>query len=97
MNIINFEALELPPETAALRQEVRAFLREELAGLGARQKAQTWTGFDAEFSRKLGERGWIGMTWPREYGGQERGVLERYVLLEELLAEEPEPEPEEDA
>ena len=86
MNIINFEALELPPETAALRQEVRAFLREELAGLGARQKAQTWTGFDAEFSRKLGERGWIGMTWPREYGGQERGVLERYVLLEELLA-----------
>ena len=79
MNIINFEALELPPETAALRQEVRAFLREELAGLGARQKAQTWTGFDAEFSRKLGERGWIGMTWPREYGGQERGVLEELL------------------
>jgi alkylation response protein AidB-like acyl-CoA dehydrogenase len=42
--------------------------------------------FDAEFSRKLGARGWIGMVWPKRYGGHERSALERYVLLEELLA-----------
>jgi acyl-CoA dehydrogenase len=34
----------------------------------------------------LGARGWIGMTWPKRYGGHERSTLERYVVLEELLA-----------
>jgi alkylation response protein AidB-like acyl-CoA dehydrogenase len=40
----------------------------------------------AEFSRRLGARGWIGMTWPKRYGGGERTMLERYVVTEELLA-----------
>ncbi len=35
---------------------------------------------------KMGERGWIGMTWPKRYGGHERSALERYVVLEEMLA-----------
>ena len=86
MNSFNFEPLALPAQTAGLRREVREFLREELAGMTPRERAHTWQGFDAGFSRKLGEKGWIGMTWPREYGGQERSALERYVLLEELLA-----------
>ena len=34
----------------------------------------------------LGARGWIGMTWPTRYGGHERSALERYVVIEELLA-----------
>jgi alkylation response protein AidB-like acyl-CoA dehydrogenase len=34
----------------------------------------------------LGMRGWIGMTWPKEYGGHERTTAERYVMLEEMLA-----------
>jgi alkylation response protein AidB-like acyl-CoA dehydrogenase len=41
---------------------------------------------DAEFSRKIGQRGWIGMTWPKEHGGHERSSMERYVVLEEMLA-----------
>jgi len=86
VNSFNFEPLALPAQTAGLRREVREFLREELADMTPRERAHTWQGFDAGFSRKLGEKGWIGMTWPREYGGQERSVLERYVLLEELLA-----------
>jgi alkylation response protein AidB-like acyl-CoA dehydrogenase len=44
------------------------------------------TSYSPEFSRKLGAKGWIGMTWPRMYGGQERSQLERYILTEELLA-----------
>ena len=35
---------------------------------------------------KLGERGWLGMTWPKEYGGHERSAMERYAVTEELLA-----------
>ena len=34
----------------------------------------------------MGERGWIGMTWPKRYGGHGRSALERYVVVEELLA-----------
>jgi alkylation response protein AidB-like acyl-CoA dehydrogenase len=43
-------------------------------------------GFDAGFSRALAERGWLGMTLPREYGGAARGHFARFVLSEELLA-----------
>ena len=43
-------------------------------------------GFDAEFSRKLAARGWIGLTLPMEYGGGGRSHFARFVLVEELLA-----------
>ncbi|TWB25653.1 acyl-CoA dehydrogenase family protein [Nitrospirillum bahiense] len=76
----------LPPGADDLRAEVREFLAEELAGRPASQRIKSWSGFDADFSRKLGQRGWIGMTWPKEYGGRERSALERYIVLEELLA-----------
>lgn len=70
----------------ALRGEVRAFLAAELASRTPAERAQSWNGHDAGFSRKLGAKGWLGMTWPREYGGQERSALDRYVVIEELLA-----------
>lgn len=38
------------------------------------------------FSRKLGARGWIGMTWPTRWGGGQRTSLERHIVVEELLA-----------
>ena len=41
-------------------------------------------GYNLEFSRRIGAKGWIGMTWPKEYGGQERSFLERYVVTEEF-------------
>ena len=78
-----------PPNTEAterLRAEVRAFLDVELAHMTPRQRASSWSGRDPAFSRKMAERGWIGMTWPKTYGGHERSALERYVLLEEMLA-----------
>jgi len=74
------------PEAEALRQEVRAFLRTELASRKPVERAESWTGLDPEFSRAMGKRGWIGMTWPKEHGGHERSALERYVVLEEMLA-----------
>lgn len=70
-----------------LRAEVRAFLAEELAAGGFEPHCDAWlSGHAPEFSQRLAEHGWVGMTWPRRYGGQERGQLERYAVLEELLA-----------
>jgi alkylation response protein AidB-like acyl-CoA dehydrogenase len=86
MSIFHFELLALPPEAEAFRDEVRAFIRAEMGDRPSVRRARSWGGHDPEFSRKLGARGWIGLTWPKRYGGQERSFLERYVLLEELLA-----------
>ena len=71
---------------APLRAEVRAFLARVMPDRPRPLRAKSWSGFDAEFSLALGAQGWIGMTWPREFGGQGRSMLERYVVLEELLA-----------
>lgn len=86
MSHINFPPPPPSPEGEAFRAEVRAFLREALADRPPIDRAQSWNGIDAAFSRMLGQRGWLGLTWPKRYGGHERSALERYVLLEELLA-----------
>jgi len=66
--------------------EVRRFLRETGGEWSGWKLGHSWTGFDPEFSRKVGKRGWIGMTWPQEYGGHNRSALERFVVVEEMLA-----------
>jgi len=86
MATFNFELSTLPPEAEALRDEVRTFLKQELAQFRPADRARSWGGFNRDFSRRMGERGWIGMTWPKKYGGHERSALERYVVLEETLA-----------
>jgi Acyl-CoA dehydrogenase, N-terminal domain/Acyl-CoA dehydrogenase, middle domain len=85
MNFV-FTPARLPPEAQALRTEVRDFLAQELPRYTPVERAHSWSAFNAEFSRKLGARGWIGLTWPQIYGGGDRTPLERYVLVEELLA-----------
>jgi alkylation response protein AidB-like acyl-CoA dehydrogenase len=78
------------PRSAAaeeVRVEVREFLAAELAAGSFTTHVDTWlSGVDPAFSRKLGERGWLGMTWPKAYGGHERTAMERYAVTEELLA-----------
>ncbi len=86
MRAPTFEPFDLPPAAETLRREVRAFIAETIPHRTARERAKSWSGFDKSFSRKMGERGWIGMTWPKKYGGQERSFAERYVIIEEMLA-----------
>ena len=84
--VTSFPPAELPPETEALRREVRDFVAAELAAGAFRPRVDSWLTTSRDFSNKLGKRGWIGMTWPKEYGGHGRTSLERYVVTEELLA-----------
>ena len=76
----------IPATDEALRHEVRAFLREHLRDRPLEARARSWMGFDAEFSRALAARGWVGLTLPVEYGGGGRSPFARFVLIEELLA-----------
>jgi len=81
---LQFEAIRLPPECRELRQQVRQFLAEEIARGTFDPHASGDDASSVEFSRKVGARGWIGMTWPKQYGGGERSFLERYVVTEEM-------------
>ncbi|WP_243866255.1 acyl-CoA dehydrogenase family protein [Actinophytocola oryzae] len=76
-----------PAEAVPAAEAVRAEVREFLAAETFTPRVDSWlSGFDAEFSRRLGARGWLGMTWPRRYGGHERSAMERFAVTEELLA-----------
>lgn len=75
------------PELHALRIEVRQFLGEQLKDEPRSRRPFTYLGrHDPAFSAALGRRGWLGMSLPREFGGRDASVLERYVVYEELLA-----------
>ena len=81
-----FEPVTMPPEAKRLRAEVRTFLDEERAKGSFAPSVGAMVEADESFSRKVGAKGWLGMTWPKQYGGGERSSLERYVVIEELLA-----------
>ncbi|HLH92286.1 MAG TPA: acyl-CoA dehydrogenase family protein [Xanthobacteraceae bacterium] len=82
---LRFDPIRLPAECEALRQEVRAFLAEEVAaGTFDPDRPGHGDSQDRAFSRRIGAKGWIGMTWPKKYGGHERSFLERYVVTEEF-------------
>src|SRR5258708_20582957 len=81
-----FDPVELPAEGDALGNEVRDFIADELAAGLWVPNSDFGSHRSAAFSRRLGARGWIGMTWPKRYGGGGRSMLERYVVTEELLA-----------
>jgi len=82
---LHFDPIRLPPECEKLREEVRAFLADEIAaGVFDPFEPQSEDTDIPAFSRRVGERGWIGMTWPKKYGGHERSFLERYVVTEEM-------------
>jgi acyl-CoA dehydrogenase len=64
-------------ECRTLRAEVREFIAGELTAGLCVPNSDFGSHRSAAFSRRLGARGWIGMTWPRRYGGGECSMLER--------------------
>lgn len=69
-----------------LRTDVAALVQQWRQSGRYTPRPDAWLrGYDRDFTRALAERGWIGMTWPRDLGGQERSNLERLVVTEELL------------
>lgn len=69
-----------------LRASVRAFLKVEIAEGGFSPRPNSWMHYDAGFTRRAAGNGFIGLTFPREYGGRGGTALERYVVCEEMLA-----------
>jgi alkylation response protein AidB-like acyl-CoA dehydrogenase len=82
---VELRLVELSEAERALQADVRRFLAAELP----RGTFEPGRGMDGEsdpaFSKKLAARGWIGMAMPKRYGGQERGAVDRFLVVEELL------------
>lgn len=69
-----------------LRREVQAFLTDARERNRFTPMCDGWLrGFDLDFSRELSARGWLGVTWPIEYGGRNWPNSARFVITEELL------------
>lgn len=86
MRLTDFAHARVPAEAEAFRMEVRAFLEREMQNIPPVVRADSWMGYDAAFSRKLGAAGLIGITMPKRFGGREGSAFARYVVSEELLA-----------
>ncbi len=68
-----------------LRQEAREVAADAVARFGRANDA--WiNGFSKEFSRELGARGWIGLTWPLDVGGGGRPPIDRLIIADELIS-----------
>ena len=77
------------PEEEAFRREVRAFLDAELPmdweeQFGTESESDAAWKFSKSFCKKMAARGWVGIAWPREYGGQGRSHMEQLIFNEEL-------------
>ncbi len=83
---LEFAAQPLPRQAEALRTEVREFLAGERAAGAFTPTCDCWLHASIDLTRKIAQRGWIGLTWPERYGGGGRSILERFVVTEELLA-----------
>lgn len=86
MQRFNFPVVEPDPALEELRSELQDFLKEELDAGTYRREPECWmSSADPEFSKKMGKRGWIGLTWSSQYGGHDKTALERYIVTEETL------------
>jgi alkylation response protein AidB-like acyl-CoA dehydrogenase len=73
-------------EEEAFRERLCRFLDQELTETIARQNWEDLgVGPEArEFSRKLAAQGFLGLSWPKEYGGQGLAPTYDFILLDEL-------------
>ena len=73
-------------EEQQFRRQVQAFVQEEIKKDNFKTRSNYYLeGSAPEFSRRLAAKGWLGLTWPKEYGGASRTYVERAILMEELL------------
>jgi alkylation response protein AidB-like acyl-CoA dehydrogenase len=73
-------------EQDKLRGEVRDFLEGEIKQGLWQPTCDAWImAYDPEFTKRVAAKGWIGLTWPEEYGGHGRSFIDRLVVTEEML------------
>ncbi len=73
-------------EQEEFRREVGEFLKKELKQGLWKPTIDAWImTYDPAFTKRVAAKSWIGLTWPKEYGGQGRSAIDRLILTEEML------------
>ncbi len=77
------------PEDESFRSEVRTFLDQELprdwdGGMGEEGDDDAQWQFSRQFTRKLAERKWLAMAWPKEFGGLNATHMQQLIYNEEM-------------
>ena len=73
------------PEQLALRAEAREVAADAVARFG--RLNDSWiNGYSDEFAKEMAALGWIGLTWPTEFGGGGRPPIDRLIIAEELIS-----------
>src|SRR5258708_15559056 len=81
---LRFDPIRLPPECERLRKEVRAFLAEEIAAGTFNPHKPNREHADApQFSRRVGAKGWLRMTWPKQHDSHERPFLHPHLATQQ--------------
>ena len=82
--------IELTKNQQKLKDELKEYfstlLNKEL--LSEMSDPQFFEGGGPEFKKALkimGEDGWIGLSWPKEFGGKEFTPIEQYIFVEEIM------------
>ncbi len=70
----------------AFRKEVADFLQDEISKGLWKPSCDAWIqGQDPAFTKRVAAKGWIGLSWPKELGGQGRSSIDRMIMTEEML------------
>ena len=76
------------PEQVAWRDEVRAFVRRHVTPSLAAEMRQAGNEGDGplarEFHRRLFDKGWWGIGWPKEFGGLGKSAIDQFIFVEEM-------------
>jgi alkylation response protein AidB-like acyl-CoA dehydrogenase len=72
------------PEQQELREQARTVAEQAVARYGRHN--DSWiNGYSKELAKEIAALGWIGMTWPKEFGGGGRPPIDRLIVAEELI------------
>lgn len=76
-------------EQEAFREELREFIKANLTPELEREVEREQYALGSlgrVFLKRVAEKGWLGIGWPKEYGGQGRGAIDQWIFLEEMAA-----------
>jgi len=81
--------IDFNPDQKRFRDQLREYLAALMTEALQEELAAGWEGGGPEFRKamkQMGRDGLLGLSWPREYGGQERSAVEQFIFADEVQA-----------
>src|SRR5258708_26339661 len=78
--------LDYTPEQAQLKERLRGYFAAMMTPELDAEVAERESGGPLYHAalQKMGRDGWLGIGWPKEYGGQGRPAIEQFIFFDEV-------------